>query len=182
MQFVVTQEFEVGADELVHAMLDPAYLTFLEAHHPLLMRVSERTRRQSGDELVRTVHYAPRPAFEHLGPKKLAPEWFEFDDESRWDLRSHRLSFVHVPCEERVRRRLSTRGELSVERLSASRARRVTRVEITVRDLPLMLRPFSGMAEQMLAKEARRMMEAEADALLRFIRERPRSGAESHAG
>jgi hypothetical protein len=176
MEFVATHEFAVSAEELERAMLDPAYLAFMEVHHPLLERVTERER-SSGARLTRRVHYAPKPAFEHLGPKKLAPEWFEFDDESTWDPEAKRLTFVHVPSEERVRRRLSTRGELRFERVGPDRTRRVARVEISVRDLPFMMRPFAGMAEQMLVREARRMMDAEADTLSQFIAERARGQA-----
>jgi hypothetical protein len=179
MQFVVEHEFEVSAEQLAAATLDRAYAKYLAAHHPLLLAAEEQSRSEESGVITRRVHVTPKPAFEHIGHKKLAPEWFEFVDESVWSATERRLSFAHLPTEERVRKRLNTRGVVTLERTSERRTRRITEISIDVHDLPFMLRPFKGMAEQMLAREARKMVELEADVMQRFLKERAGLAPES---
>jgi hypothetical protein len=179
MRFVVEHEFEVSVEELAAATLDRTYAGYLAAHHPLLLAAEEQSRAEHDGVLMRRVHVTPKPAFEHIGHKKLAPEWFEFVDESTWNASEHRLAFAHLPTEERVRRRLNTRGAVSLARVSERRTRRTTEISIDVHDLPFVLRPFKAVAEQMLAREARKMVELEADVMQRFLKERTGVSTES---
>jgi hypothetical protein len=155
------------------AMLHPDYPSFLVAHHAELSGVSPQSLEDDGAHVRRRIHFAPRPVFEHFGPTKVPPDWFEFVEESVWDRREHRLVFDHIPTQDKVRRRLTTRGEMLFSALGPTQTRRLARTEIKVANLPFMLRPMGSMAEQLLSREARRMYDAEARVLSAWLRVAP---------
>ena len=170
MYFEVEHVFDAPVEAVEAAMLDPDYPAFLGNHRDVLSGISTQSREEDGAQLRRRIHVAPLPAFEHFGPKRVPPHWFEFIEESVWDKHQRRLVFAHVPIAEQVRSRLSTRGESVLERLADGRTRRRTRAEIQVKNLPFMLRPFSPMAEQLLSREAKRMIESEARVFAAWLR------------
>ena len=170
MYFEVEHVFDAPVEAVEAAMLDPDYPAFLRTRHEVLSEISTQSREDDGAQLRRRIHVAPLPAFEHIGPKKVPPHWFEFIEESVWDKHQRRLVFAHVPIAEQVRSRLCTRGESVLERLADGRTRRRTSAEIQVKNLPFMLRPFSPMAEQLLGREAKRMIEGEARVFAEWLR------------
>jgi hypothetical protein len=170
MYFQVEHVFEASIEAVEAAMLHPDYPTFLRAHHEVLTGISPQSREDDGSQLKRRIHYAPLPAFEHIGPKKVPAHWFEFIEESVWDRHQRKLVFDHFPIAEQVRSRLRTHGESVLERLAEGRTRRRTSAEIQVKNLPFMLRPFSPVAEQLLSREAKRMIEGEARVFAAWLR------------
>jgi hypothetical protein len=162
--------FDAPVDSVEAAMFHPAYPAFLLAHHEVLSGVSQESLEDDGAQVRRRIHYAPRPAFEHFGPTKVPPHWFEFVEESVWDKRQRRLVFDHIPTQDKVRRRLTTRGEIALSALPSGQTRRLARAEIKVRNLPFMLKAFGPMAEQLLVREARRMFDVEARVLGEWLR------------
>jgi hypothetical protein len=162
--------FEAPVDAVEAAMFHPAYPAFLMAHHEILSGVSPQSLEDDGAHVRRRIHYAPRPAFEHFGPTKVPPHWFEFVEESIWDKQQRRMVFDHIPTQDKVRRRLTTRGEIALSALPSGQTRRLARAEIKVRNLPLMLKAFGPMAEQLLGREARRMFDVEARVLGEWLR------------
>lgn len=170
MYFQVEHVFDAPVEAVEAAMLHPDYPAFLRTHHDVVSGISPQSREDDGVQLRRRIHIAPLPAFEHIGPKKVPPHWFEFIEESVWDKHQRRLVFAHVPIAEQVRSRLSTRGESVLERLADGRTRRRTSAEIQVKNLPFMLRPFSPVAEQLLSREAKRMIDSEARVFAEWLR------------
>lgn len=170
MYLEVEHVFDAPVDAVEAAMFHPAYPAFLVAHHEVLSGVSPQSLEDDGAHVRRRIHYAPRPAFEHLGTKKVPADWFEFVEESVWDKRERRLVFDHIPTQDKVRRRLSTHGEIALQPLAAGKTRRLARAEIKVSNLPFMLKAFGPMAEQLLAREARRMFDVEARVLGEWLR------------
>jgi hypothetical protein len=162
--------FDAPVQAVEAAMFHPGYPAFLLAHHEVLSGVSQQSLEDDGAHVRRRIHYAPRPAFEHFGPTKVPPHWFEFVEESTWDKRQRRMVFDHIPTQDKVRRRLTTRGEIALCALPSGQTRRHARAEIKVRNLPLMLKAFGPMAEQLLGREARRMFDVEARVLAEWLR------------
>jgi hypothetical protein len=68
-----------------------------------------------------------------------------------------------------VARRFVSHGEIMLEQITPERTRRRARAELRLHNLPLMLRPLAGLAEQMLAREAKKLIENEARALGEFL-------------
>ena len=170
MYFQVEHVFEAPIELVEIAMLHPLYPSFLREHHEVLSGVSPQSFEDTGSEVRRRIHYAPLPAFEHIGPKRVPPHWFEFIEESVWDKHQRKLLFSHLPTAEQVAKRLVTRGEIALEALPSGRTRRLTSTEIQLKNIPFMLRAFSPMAEQMLRREAKRMLDAEARVLSEWLR------------
>ena len=172
MYFEVEHVFEAPIESVEAAMFHPGYPGFLLAHHEVLSGVTPESVEDDGAQVRRRIHYAPLPAFEHLGPKKVPAHWFEFIEESVWDKQERKLVFSHWPLARQVRERLTTRGEIVLEEVAPGRTRRRTRTEIRVQNLPFMLKPFSPVAEQLLGREAKRMLDAEARVLGQWLRAR----------
>jgi hypothetical protein len=161
MNFEVEHVFDAPVEAVEAAMFHPQYATFL-LERDLLNQHAVRSFEDDGLHITRKVFLAPKPAFDKIGNKNVPPEWFELVEESTYDRSQRKLSVNNVPLTDKIARRLINRGEVRLESLGNGKTRRVARCEIKVHDLPLLARPFTGMIEQLLAKEAKRMIEAEA--------------------
>jgi hypothetical protein len=170
MYLEVEHVFDAPVDVVEAAMFHPEYPAFLVAHQEVLSGVSPQSLEDDGAHVRRRIHYAPRPSFDHVGPTKVPPDWFEFIEESVWDKRQRKLVFDHIPMQDKVRRRLTTHGEVALHALPGGKTRRISRAEIKVRNLPFMLKAFGSMAEQLLGREAKRMFDAEARVLGAWLR------------
>jgi hypothetical protein len=169
MFFEVEHIFDAPVEAVEAAMFHPDYYAFLEQQKDVLDGVSPREQEDSGGHIKRRMHYKPRPAFDHIGPKKVPAHWFEFIEESTWDKATRKLVFDNVPVTDKVARRFVNHGEILLERLTPTRTRRRARAELRLHNLPLMLRPLAGLAEQMIAREAKKLIENEARALGEFL-------------
>jgi hypothetical protein len=156
-------------------MFHPDYYDTLGAQEDVLRGLSKQSQEESAEEIRRRVHYRPRPAFDHIGPKRVPPDWFEFVEESTWDKASRKLTFDNVPVTDKVKRRLVNHGEIVLEEVSPGKTRRRARAELRLQNLPLMLRALAPLAEQMIAREAKKLLEAEARVLRSFLAERAES-------
>ncbi len=175
MFFEVEHVFEAPVEAVEAAMFDPDYPAFLLSRHDVLTAVSPQMRDEGAELIHRKVHYTPRAAFDRVGPKKIPPHWFEFVEESTWNKQERKLTFDNVPCTDKVARRFFNHGEIVLEALSPTRTRRRARAELKLHNLPFMLRPLAGMVEQIIAREARRLLETEARVLSEWLREKPRA-------
>jgi hypothetical protein len=181
MHFEVEHVFDAPVEAVEAAMFHPGYASFLLERSDLLFSHALKSFEDDGMRIHRRVQLAPRPAFDRIGSKKVPPEWFEFVEESTWDRRGRKLSFENVPITEKVKSRLINRGEVTLEALEAGKTKRLARGEIKVHDLPLIARPFTGVIEQMLAREAKRMLEAEAAVLRQWLAEQRGTAPVVHA-
>jgi len=110
-------------------------------------------------------------AFDRIGPKKIPPEWFEFIEDSCWDKASHKLTFDNVPVTNKVAFRFTNRGSIQLSELQPGKTVRRAHAELKLQNLPFMLRPMGALAEQMIAREARKLLEAEAEVLGQWLAE-----------
>jgi hypothetical protein len=170
MNFEVEHLFDAPVEAVEAAMFHPDYAAFLIEHSTVLKSHALKAFEDDGLHITRKVYLAPRPAFDRIGSKKVPEEWFEFVEESTWDRRDRKLSFNNVPVTDKIARKLINRGEVTLEAVAPGKTRRLARGEIKVHDLPLLARPFTGAIEQLLAKEAKRMLEAEAAVMREWLR------------
>jgi hypothetical protein len=171
MHFEVEHVFDAPVETVEAAMFHPDYASFLLERGDLLNSLALKSFEDDGLRITRRVQLAPRPAFDRIGSKKVPAEWFEFVEQSTWDRRGRKLSFENIPVDDKIARRLINRGEVTLESIGPGRTKRLARGEIKLHDLPLIARPFAGVIEQMLAKEAKRMLEAEALVLSLYLSE-----------
>jgi hypothetical protein len=173
MHFEVEHVFDAPVEAVEAAMFNPVYASFLLARSDLLKSHAVHSFEDDGMHIRRRVQHAPKPSFDRIGSKKVPPEWFEFVEESTWDRGARKLTFTNVPIEDKIARRLVNRGEVTLEALSPGKTKRIARAEIKLHDLPLLARPFAPLVEQMLAREARRMFEAEAEVMREWLAQVP---------
>jgi hypothetical protein len=169
MHFEVEHVFDAAIEHVETAMFHPDYAAFLIEHSDVLASAALKSFEDDGLRIRRRVLLAPRPAFDHIGSKKVPPEWFEFIEQSTWDRQSRTLSFDNIPIAREVASRVINRGEVVLQSVGAHKTRRVARAEIKLHGLPLLARPFAPLVEQMLAREARRMLDGEANALRAWL-------------
>lgn len=169
MFFEVEHIFDAPVEAVEAAMFHPDYYDYLREQTDVLDGLSPESHEDVGDHIKRRVHYRPRPAFDHIGPKKVPPQWFEFVEQSTWDKAARKLVFANVPVTDKVARRFVNQGEIVLEQIAPGKTRRRARAELRLHNLPLMLRPLAGIAEQMIAREAKKLLENEARALHHFI-------------
>jgi hypothetical protein len=162
MQFEVEHVFDAPMDEVEAALFHPDYFAFLLERHDVLTGLSPEAHEEDSAQIRRRVHYKPRAVFESIGPKKVPAHWFEFVEESTWNRQTHTLSFDNVPCTDKVARRFLNRGEIVFESIAPGKTRRRARAELKLHNLPLVLRPLAPLVEQMIAREARKLLETEA--------------------
>jgi hypothetical protein len=172
MRFEVEHVFEAPVEAVEAAMFHPDYYPFLRERHDVLNDVTPQSREEVDGLVKRRVLYKPRAVFEHIGPKRVPPHWFEFIEESTWDSRRRTLSFDNVPCTDKVARRFTNHGEIVLEQVAPGRTVRRAKAELKLHNLPLLLRPLGPLAEQMIAHEAKKLLAAEADVLHAFLEAR----------
>ncbi len=169
MYFEVEHVLEASVEAIEAAMFHPDYLRYLVAHHEILTGASSESLEESTAEIKRRIHYVARPAFDHVGFKEIPPSWFEFVESSTWNKHTRTLAFHNVPVADKVRERFLNRGEIQLAPLSSGQTKRRTKAEIKLHSLPLLVRPMAGMVEQMIAREAKRLLEIEARVLNQWI-------------
>ncbi len=173
MQFAVEHVFDAAVEAVEAAMLHPEYSTFLLAHSDLLTSAAVKSFEDDGMHVRWSRQLAPRPAIERIGSKKVEPEWFEYVEQSVWDRSVRKLSFENIPINEQIASRLINRGEVTLEALAPGKTRRRTHGEIRLHSIPLLARPFVPMIEQLLAREATRLLEAEGEVMRQWLARSP---------
>jgi hypothetical protein len=179
MYFEVEHTLEAPVETIEAAMFHPEYLMFLVANHEILTGARPELLEDSGNQIKRRIHYVARPVFDQVGFKEIPPSWFEFVESSTWDKRTRKLSFSNTPITASVAERFLNKGEISLEGLSSGKTRRRTKAEIKLHGLPLLLRPMAPMVEQMIAREAKRLLEIEARVLNQWVSARGLSAGAS---
>jgi len=169
MHFEIEHIFDAPVEAVEAAMFHPEYNTFLIERSDLLTSAALKSLEDDGMRIRRRVQLAPRPAFDHIGTKKVEPHWFEFVEESTWDRRARKFLFENVPTTEKIRKRIINRGEVTLEAVGPGRTKRLARCEIKVQGLPLFARPFAPIIEQMLTREAKRMLDGEAQVMHEWL-------------
>ncbi len=169
MYFEVEHVLDAPVEIIEAAMFHPDYLRYLVANHEILTGAKSEALDESPSEIKRRIHYVARPVFDHVGFKEIPPQWFEFVESSTWDKKTRTLAFQNIPVADKVRERFRNVGEIQLSPMSTSQTKRRTKAEIKLHSLPLLVRPMAGMVEQMIAREAKRLLEIEARVLNQWV-------------
>jgi hypothetical protein len=179
MYFEVEHILDAPVEIIEAAMFHPDYFAFLVAHHEILTGAYPQALEEGPTQSKRRVHYVARPVFDHVGFKEIPPSYFEFVESSTWDKRTRTLAFHNVPVADKVAERFLNRGEIKLTPLPSGKTHRRTKAEIKLHSLPLLVRPMAGMVEQMIAREAKRLLEIEARVLNEWVANSGAHGRES---
>jgi hypothetical protein len=169
MNFEVVHLFDAPVEAVEAAMFHPEYPSFLIEHSDVLKSHALKSFEDDGLLIRRRVQHAPRPAFDRIGSKPVPPEWFEFVEDSVWDRELRKLTFENIPTTDKIASRLINRGVVTLVAVSPGQTKRVAHGEIKLHGMPLLARPFVPLVEQMLAKEAKRMLECEAAVMRQWL-------------
>lgn len=173
MHFEVEHLFDAPIEAVEAAMFHPEYNSFLLERSDLLASAALESFEDDGMHIRRRVHLAPRPSIDHIGSKRVDPELFAFVEDSTWDRRTRKLSFRNIPTAASVAAKVINQGEVTLLALTPERTKRVARIEIKLHSMPLLARPFTPMIEQLLSREARRLLDGEARVMSEWLASRP---------
>jgi len=171
MKFQIRHEFDAPRSKVEEAMFHPDFPAFLLERHGVLLEVEPKDRQESDREIRRKVRYRPKPVIGSIGPKKVPPEWFAFNEESTWDKQGHKLTFKNVPTSQSISRMVINQGTISLKELGANRTERVTEGDLRL-DLPFLLRPLGLIGERVIHSEAVKLLDAEARVLREWLKEK----------
>lgn len=169
MNFEIEHVFDASVEAVETAMFSPDYTSFLLTTSDLLAKAALAAFEDDGLHIRRRVHVVPRPGFDRIGAARVPPEWFEYTEEAVWDRQHRKLSFVNIPALEPIANRVDNRGEITLEALTPERTRRRAQGVVKLHNMPLLAKPLVPLVERMLAQEATRMLNAEAQVLRQWL-------------
>ena len=170
MRFEKKQVLEGTVDEVERALLSDDYLPYLREHHGVLLEAELLEKKDEGARLRRKVRYRPKPVIEHIGTRKVPPEWFAFVESSTYDRATHTGSFTNVPTSAQISAMLLNTGTLRLKDLGGGKTERTLEGEISLK-LPFLLKLVAPIAEGLIHREGLKILDAEAPVMNRFIAE-----------
>ncbi|MFO0597294.1 MAG: hypothetical protein U0228_18415 [Myxococcaceae bacterium] len=174
MRFEAVHTIDGTMAEVERAFLDPRYLDFARAHHPVLLEAQVLESKTEGRRVLRKVRYLPRPVIQKIGPNEVPPQWFQFVEESTWDPDLHQLTFKNTPTSTQIANLLHNVGTLRYREVNGRCERRMEG-EISLR-LPFLLKPIAVIGEAVIHREGLKILDAEVPVMNRFLAEVLRAG------
>jgi hypothetical protein len=168
MRFKFEHTFDVGVEDLEKAMFNPALPEFLEKNMGSLKEMKVLEREESDASIDRKVRYVPEPLIKKVGPKKVPPEAMIWVENSHYDKSSREMSFDNVPTHPQVVKLMTNKGTIKLHEVAPGRSKRVMEGELKVK-VPILGR----VAEKMIFKTAKKVIEEEAKALADFLEQLP---------
>jgi hypothetical protein len=181
MQFELKHVFDASVAEVLDAMFDPALAEYLKTHMKQLQDLKQLERVDEGQLVRRKIRYVPVPLISSVGPKKVPPEALAWVEESTYDRNAREIRFKNIGEHHKVRKHLENGGVLRFREFGPGRTERVISGELKVANLPLLLRPLSPIAEQLIYSNAQKLLHEEARVFNDFLKQRAAS-ATSTAG
>jgi hypothetical protein len=172
MQFELKHVFDGSVEQVIDAMFDPTLADYLKAHMKQLQDLKTLERIDEGQLVRRKVRYVPVPLISSVGPKKVPPEALAWVEESSFDRRTREIRFKNIGEHHKVRKHLENGGVLRFRELGPGRTERVISGELKIANLPLLLRPLSPIAEQLIYSNAQKLLNEEARVFNDFVRQR----------
>jgi len=167
MRFEYRHTFDTSVDTLIETMFDPDLATHLTEKMTTIVSIETLERTEDDQRVVRRVKYVPVPMIQKIGPKKITPESMQWIEESTFDKASKVMTFDNVPTHPKVRAKMTNSGKMEFRAQGANRCERITRGELKVK-FPLLGR----IAEGIIAKNAKKMLDEEATTVAAYIRTR----------
>ncbi len=167
MKFEYRHTFDTSAERLVEALFDPDLAPFLSEHMTTIVSIEPMERTEDEQRIRRKVKYVPVPMISKIGPKKITPESMQWVEESSFDKARRVMTFENIPTHPKVRAKMVNRGELQIQPTGSDRCERIMRGELKIK-FPLLGR----VAESIIAKNGKKMLDEEAEVVARYMRER----------
>ena len=166
MRFEITHIFPHPVEVVEEAMLDPDITVELGRRMTTIVEVEPLEISEEAGSIRRRVRYRPQPLIKKVGPKRVDPRWMEWTEESDYDRASHRMSFRNIPRVRQVADLMVNTGTISLVDRDGS-TRRVVAGELKIKV------PFLGrIAEKIIERQARGILDEEAATLARLLQER----------
>ncbi len=167
MKFDFRHDLDAPLERVIETMLSPDYLAYLSEHMKLVEKIEPLERVEDERTVRRRTLYRPVPIIKSIGPKRVPPEWMAFTEVSTFDKQSRELRFENIPLTGPAKSRLTNKGVIRFASAGQSRTARTTSGELV---LKVML--IGGLAERVIASEARKLLDEEAQVLNRLLREK----------
>lgn len=165
MKFEYRHVFDVNVDTLIKSVFDPDLGPYLTEKMTTIVSIEALERTEDDSKIVRRVKYVPVPMIKKVGPKNITPESMQFIEESSFDKATKVMTFTNIPTHPKIRAKLSNSGKMEFRSQGANRSERVMHGELKVK-FPLL----GGIAERIIAKNGKKMLDEEASALAQYIR------------
>lgn len=166
MKYRFEHVFDVSPEKLMETMFRKGVTEELKPDMTTIVDAETLEYEDGGDRIRRRVRYLPVPAIRSVGIKKVQPEWMEWVEESELDKKAGHVTYRNVPTTPGVAQRLENHGEMSFDGLGPDRTRRVISGELHVK-----VRFFGRLVEPIIKSYAGKILEDEARALMKFLRE-----------
>lgn len=167
MKFEYRHSFDASVDTLIETMFDPDLAAHLTEKMTTIVSIETLERTEDDHHIVRRIKYVPVPMIRKIGPKKITPESLQWIEESRFDKAAKVMTFDNVPTHPKVRAKMTNSGKMEFRAQGANRCERIMHGELKVK-FPLLGR----IAEGIIAKNAKKMLDEEAATVARYIRSR----------
>lgn len=167
MKFEYKHTFDVPVDTLIEAMFHPELPPVLTEKMTTVVSIEVLERQETEAEIRRRVKYTPVPMIKKIGPKTITPESMVWVEESTFDKGRRELTFANIPDHPKVRAQMTNEGKVTFQDLGGGRSERVMSGTLKIK-FPILGR----VAEGIIAKNARKMLDEEAEVLAEWMRER----------
>jgi hypothetical protein len=167
MKYRFEHMFDCDPETLLRTMFEQNVTETLRPGLTRIMEAETLEWTQTPGGIKRRVRYLPVPKINSVGPKKVEPRWMEWVEESEVDFARGTGRYVNLPTTPRVAELLKNSGDVSCERLGPGRTRRILTGELRVEVFLLGI-----VAERLIHAYAKEIVDEEAGALARLVRER----------
>jgi len=165
MKFEYRHTFDVSVDTLIASVFDPDLGVHLTEKMTTIVSIETLERTEDDQRIVRRVKYVPVPMIKKIGPKRITPESMQFIEESSFDKATRVMTFTNIPTHPKIRAKMSNTGKMEFRALGANRSERIMHGELLVK-FPLLGR----IAESIIAKNGKKMLDEEASTLAEYMR------------
>lgn len=167
MNFEYKHTFDVDVETLIASMYHPDLPPVLVEQMTTVKNIEVLECQETDKEIVRRVRYVPVPSIKKIGPKTITPESMEWIEESTFDRGRMVATFQNVPTHPKVRAKMTNSGKVEFRSLGAGRSERVTSGELKIK-FPILGR----IAEGIIAKNAKKILDEEAEVLGKWMQSR----------
>ncbi len=166
MDYAIKHTFSYPVEVVEKAMLHPELVPFLQKEMGSLDEMEVLEVKEEGDTVVRRIRYLPKPIITRIGFKKVPPKAMEFVEHSTYHRAERRLDYNNISTHPKVKEIFVNRGSITFEAGANSTTRTISG------ELHVKVKVLGLVAEKIIYKSAKQVLDDEAAALTRFIIEK----------
>ncbi|MBU1239938.1 DUF2505 family protein [Myxococcota bacterium] len=163
MNYSITHTFSFPVDVLEKAMLHPDLIPFLQSEMDSLDEMEVLECVDEGETIRRRIRYLPKPIIKRIGLKKVPPKAMEFVEHSVYHKTQQMLEYNNISTHPKVRSIFVNRGNITFA-YSGNTTTRTIAGELHVK-----VKVLGMVAEKVIYKSAKSVLDDEAAALTKFI-------------